>query len=132
MELQFSANQEYQLDAIDSVVRLFDGQLQAVGASELAVQGLLGLTLTEKGLSNGLTLNAEQLLANSRKVQAGNNLPESDALLPLTLESGQMLDPFPNFTVEMETGTGKTYVYLRTIYELNKQYGFKKIGRAHV
>jgi len=126
MELQFSANQEYQLDAIDSVVRLFDGQLQAVGASELAVQGLLGLTLTEKGLSNGLTLNAEQLLANSRKVQAGNNLPESDALLPLTLESGQMLDPFPNFTVEMETGTGKTYVYLRTIYELNKQYGFKK------
>jgi len=34
---------------------------------------------------------------------------------------------FPNFTVEMETGTGKTYVYLRTVYGLNRLYGFKKI-----
>jgi len=128
MELQFSANQQYQLDAINTAVELFSGQALAAGAGEVMMQGeaLLGLTLTEKGLANRLTIGAEQLLANCRTVQLGNGIPESEALFGLTLESGEMLSEFPNFTVEMETGTGKTYVYLRTIYELNKQYGFKK------
>ena len=128
MELQFSANQEYQLDAINSVVALFNGQPQASGVGDFSIQsdGLLSLALTEKGLANQLTITADQLLSNCRKVQAENNQPESEALLGLTLESGETLGPFPNFTVEMETGTGKTYVYLRTIYELHKLYGFKK------
>ena len=119
MELQFSANQQYQLDAIRSVVELFEGQPQAAG------NDLFGLDLTEKGLANRLLLTEAQLLENCRKVQAANSLPRSEALLPLALDAGESFG-FPNFTVEMETGTGKTYVYLRTIYELNKQYGLKK------
>jgi type III restriction enzyme len=124
MELQFSANQQFQLDAIRSVVELFEGQPQAAGAGTLE-DFLFGLSLTETGLANRLMLTEEQLLENCRKVQAGNSLPPSEALLPLMMDAGEAFG-FPNFTVEMETGTGKTYVYLRTIYELNKQYGFKK------
>ena len=128
MELQFSANQKYQLDAINSVVELFKGQPPATGSGDFPIQGvgLLSLVLTDKGLANRLTITAEQLLSNCRKVQAGNNQLESEALLGLTRSSGETLGSFPNFTVEMETGTGKTYVYLRTIYELHKLYGFKK------
>jgi type III restriction enzyme len=123
MELQFSANQQYQLDAIRSVVELFEGQPQAAGAGALTLEDTLALT--DMGLANRLVLTGAQLLENCRKVQAANSLAQSEALVPLTLDTGEGF-AFPNFTVEMETGTGKTYVYLRTIYELNKQYGFKK------
>jgi type III restriction enzyme len=128
MELKFSANQQYQLDAINSVVDLFSGQPQSIGLGGVDIEGdgQSSLALTDKGLANQLALSDEQLLVNCRKVQAVNKLPQSEALVPLTLDAGEALEPFPNFTVEMETGTGKTYVYLRTIYELNKQYGFKK------
>ena len=128
MELQFSANQQYQLDAINSIVELFNGQSPALGIGDCSIQGygFLSLALTEEGLANRLTITADQLLTNCRNVQAGNSQLKSEALLSLTLESGETLGPFPNFTVEMETGTGKTYVYLRTIYELHTLYGFKK------
>jgi hypothetical protein len=69
---------------------------------------------TDKGLGNRLTLVDDQLLDNLRSVQLRNGLTPSG-----TLASG-------DFTVEMETGTGKTYVYLRTVFELNKRYGFTK------
>ena len=74
----------------------------------------LGVADTDKGLGNRLTLVDDQLLDNLRSVQLRNGLAPSS-----TLASG-------DFTVEMETGTGKTYVYLRTIFELNKRYGFTK------
>jgi type III restriction enzyme len=128
LKLQFSANQQYQIDAIRSVVELFTGQPIGDGFAQVTVgdDGLSSLVLTEKGLGNRLAVTTEQLLANCRKVQVANGLPESDALAHLSSEGGEALGDFPNFTVEMETGTGKTYVYLRTIYELNKEYGFKK------
>jgi type III restriction enzyme len=63
-------------------------------------------------------------------VQTAQGIEPSAALEPITLDDGTPLDSpfgtFPNFTVEMETGTGKTYVYLRTVHELSKTYGFKK------
>jgi type III restriction enzyme len=74
----------------------------------------LGVAETDKGVGNRLTLLDDQLLENLRDVQLRNGLAPSSALA-----SG-------DFTVEMETGTGKTYVYLRTIFELNKRYGFTK------
>ena len=128
MQLQFSANQQYQLDAIKSVLDLFTGQPVGDGFGQMTMgaDALSSLALTEKGLGNRLSVTPEQLLTNCRKVQAANGLPESDALEPLSSEAGVALGSFPNFTVEMETGTGKTYVYLRTIYALNKEYGFKK------
>ena len=62
----------------------------------------------------GLTLVDEEILQNLKAIQLRNGVPPSDHL-----DSG-------DFTVEMETGTGKTYVFLRTIFELNKRYGFTK------
>ena len=106
MELQFSANQQYQLDAIKSVVDLFDGQPQAADLGGLAQDSeIASIDLSYKGVANRLALASERLLQNCRKVQAANSVAQSDTLLPLTLDGGQAFG-FPNFTVEMETGTG--------------------------
>lgn len=115
MKLQFDDKQEHQLQAVNAVVSVFQGQPK--GGEHLTLKDQAGaLAFSEKGVSNRLTLSPDTLLENIRKVQAENDLPLSDALS----------ESIPHFTIEMETGTGKTYVYLRTIYELNKQYGFKK------
>ena len=74
----------------------------------------LGLAESDLGVGNRLTLLDDELLKNLNDVQLRGGLPPSGSLT-----SG-------DFTVEMETGTGKTYVYLRTIFELNKRYGFTK------
>ena len=119
MKLHFEPNLDYQLQAIESVCDLFRGQ--EICRTEFTVtmklpdqQLTLGVADTDKGLGNRLTLVDDQLLDNLRSVQLRNGLAPSS-----TLASG-------DFTVEMETGTGKTYVYLRTIFELNKRYGFTK------
>lgn len=119
MKLHFEPNLDYQLQAIESVCDLFRGQ--EICRTEFTVtmklpdqQLTLGVTDTDKGLGNRLTLVDDQLLDNLRSVQLRNGLAPSS-----TLASG-------DFTVEMETGTGKTYVYLRTVFELNKRYGFTK------
>ena len=78
------------------------------------MQGELGLVESDLGIGNRLTLLDDEILDNLNDIQLRNGLPPSTALA-----SG-------DFTVEMETGTGKTYVYLRTIFELNKRYGFTK------
>ena len=77
-------------------------------------QGRLAFAASDLGVGNRLTLLDDELLRNLNDVQLRNGLPPS-----ATLASG-------DFTVEMETGTGKTYVYLRSIFELNKRYGFTK------
>lgn len=115
MKIKFDSNQQYQLDAIESVVGLFEGQPLAQSAYEIRLEQTEGvLQWSELGLANGLALSEEAILDNLRTVQGQNGLDLSSALDGL------------NFTVEMETGTGKTYVYLRTMYELNARYGFKK------
>ena len=73
-----------------------------------------GVLLTAYGVGNNLTLTDEQLLANTHAIQERNDIEKVKAL------QGR------DFSIEMETGTGKTYVYLRSIFELNKRYGFKK------
>lgn len=113
MKLTFEPNLDYQQDAIQSVVRLFDGQLLEDSDYEYGLAD--GRLLDKVGcIGNRLVLSENQVLSNLQKVQEQNNLTISEKLDGL------------NFSIEMETGTGKTYVYLRTIYELNKKYGFKK------
>lgn len=119
MKLHFEPNLDYQLQAIESVCDLFRGQescrTEFTVTMKLPEQQLtLGVADTDRGLGNRLTLVDDQLLENLRSVQLRNGLAPSS-----TLASG-------DFTVEMETGTGKTYVYLRTVFELNKRYGFTK------
>ncbi len=120
MKLHFEDDLDYQKAAIESVVRLFKGQ--EVSRSEFSVtfqtksgpSFSLGLEESQLGIGNRLVLVDEEIEENLRKVQLQNGLRPT-----LKLASG-------DFTVEMETGTGKTYVYLRTIFELNKTYGFSK------
>ncbi len=121
MKLHFEADLEFQKNAIDSVCDLFRGQ--EICRSEFTVtmavpgmdgQGSLGYDLDALGIGNRRQLLDDDLLANLREIQTRNGLKPS-----AELNSG-------DFTVEMETGTGKTYVYLRTIFELNRRYGFTK------
>jgi type III restriction enzyme len=136
MKLQFDANQQYQLDAVAAVTDLFDGQPQ--GAPEFSVikvgdwGGLFaGQAQTELGVGNHLLLAPGTLLANTRVVQARYDIEIANMATPL--ESWELFDAAanaartcPHFSIEMETGTGKTYVYLRTIFELSRRYGFQK------
>ena len=115
MKLKFDPSLQYQQDAINAVVKMFDGQ-PFVQTGAMAFQSLQigGLFQTELGMGNRLTLHDDEILKNLHAVQEANGIEKIDAL--------QGMD----FSVEMETGTGKTYVYLRTIFELNKTYGFRK------
>lgn len=120
MKLHFEPNLDYQLQAIQSVVDLFRGQeicrteFTVVRAMEGDAQASFGTMENDLGIGNRLALLDDEILANLRAIQLRNGLKPSDAITS------------PDFTVEMETGTGKTYVYLRTIFELHKQYGFTK------
>ena len=118
MKLHFEPNLDYQLQAIEAVCDLFGGQeicRTEFTVTKSAVGGafMLGME-SDLGIGNRLTLLDDELLKNLNDIQLSNGLAPS-----ATLVSG-------DFTVEMETGTGKTYVYLRTIFELNKRFGFTK------
>lgn len=129
MEFKFDAKQQYQLDAIGSLVQLFDGQPK--DADDLVTklrgsapvegttnQSALDLDLTQEigAVGNNLVLDGSTILHNLQAVQDKNGLEVLQEL------AGNSLD----FDIEMETGTGKTYVYLRTIFELAKAYSFTK------
>ena len=115
MKLKFDPSLEYQGHAIDAVVDIFDGQPLAQSSFEISqTTGGLGLVQTELAVGNAVTLEADKILENVRAIQEQNEIEMVPEL--------QGMD----FSIEMETGTGKTYVYLRTIFELNRKYGFKK------
>ncbi len=117
MKLQFDANLQYQEQAVSSVVDLFRGQTpKQSNFTVSAYAGQIGMEDTNHGIGNKLELTEDELLANLQAVQLRNGLPQTKALKKNTYD----------FDVEMETGTGKTYVYLRSIFELNKAYGFSK------
>lgn len=123
IKFKFDPNQEHQLTAVDSVVRLFDKLPQ--GHSEFK----LGDELVPN-LPSGENFDEDTLLVNLNDVQRLNKLPINSKL---DVDDGLVMESvgndswrYPVFTVEMETATGKTYVYLRTAYELRKRYGFRK------
>jgi len=121
MKLKYDSNLEYQLEAVKSVTDLFEGLPLEQAGLKLDFGKVAGTLFDELGIGNNLTLTPEQILQNLHPIQARNNIPKSRAL-----REDDSAYSFPNFSIEMETGTGKTYVYLRTIFELNRLYGFKK------
>lgn len=121
MKFRFDPNQQYQRDAIDSVIGLFRSQTLSAGDYEVSLNPLLessgqALIQNELGYGNQLVIDEATLNKNLKAIQKKNDIYTEESIST----KGR------NFTVEMETGTGKTYVYLRTIFELNKNYGFKK------
>ena len=124
LRFQYSSDQQYQLDAINAVADLFEDQQFrtsrfTAGVSEqwLAELGMDGEENTSIGFANDLRVSERHLADGLHAVQERNCLPKTQVLT-----DGRLRD----FTVEMETGTGKTYVYIRTIYELHKRYGLTK------
>lgn len=131
MKLKFKL-QQYQTDAVDAVVNVFAGQPKLDGSSYRIDPGKVKPTnnpalfeaksVPDSGLRNAeIALSGVQLLENVHKVQRSRNLPLSAKLLDSKAAPGA-----PNLDVEMETGTGKTYVYIKTIMELHKRYGWSK------
>ena len=112
MKLQFK-NQEFQTAAVNAVTDLFSGQ-EYTRATFSVVEEAQTSYMNELGVGNSLRISDESLTANMRTVQKRN-------LLPLTESAAAR-----QFCIEMETGTGKTYVYTKTIFELNQRYGFTK------
>lgn len=110
---QFEDDLDYQMQAIHSTVELFRGLSRHV-------DGIYRPNRIRKvgegdPVRNNDIVVGSRLLENLRKVQLSNDLFADNVLA-----DGN------NFTIEMETGTGKTYVYLRTILELYQEYGFRK------
>lgn len=144
MKIKFDASQQYQLDAIQAVVELFNGQPMAGREFEInSTIGPLNLTQSALGFGNRLVLSDQRILSNLQKVQDQWGIPKDEGAAPASggtfgfgphhqnfgngnFAAEAVLKHGLNFSVEMETGTGKTYVYLRSIFELNKQYGFTK------
>lgn len=134
MKLQFDPNQQFQIDAVSAIADLFEGQPQnapeysVIKTSEL--DGLFsGQEQTELGIGNRLYISDEKIKENLQSIQFRNDIETKSVNLEkwehFDLPSNQAR-AIPHFSVEMETGTGKTYVYLRTIFELSQRYGFQK------
>jgi len=125
MKLQFS-HQAYQTCAVEAVAQVFDGQPLTKSDFSLAGQAASVEYANDGSIGNALKLSDEALLANVQKVQQANGVAVSSELVKSVSENGKEEFCPLNFTVEMETGTGKTYTFIKTMYELNKVYGFRK------
>jgi type III restriction enzyme len=124
LHFKFEASLDFQMQAVEAVCDLFRGQ--EIDRTEFTVlrptegpQVVASYAQTDLGIGNRLLLLRDDVQANLAMVQLRNGLK------PTVLPEGNELRG-ADFSVEMETGTGKTYVYLRTIFELNKRYGFTK------
>jgi type III restriction enzyme len=126
MKLKFK-QQSFQTDAVKAVVDCFKGQPKSRGhkyaldpgrattGSTVALPGMEG-----DGFANDkLAIPQTQLLENLQGVQRRHNLPLSPELMKTSVCD-------VNLDVEMETGTGKTYCYIKTMFELNRDYGWSK------
>jgi type III restriction enzyme len=128
IEIKFDSNQQFQIEAVDAVVDLFKGSIAAMSA--IVEDEESSFLFEQRFFSNRLNLDSELLLKNLREIQSRKR----------TKSNGEMADVIPedlrtellnnqsqsDFTIEMETGTGKTYVYLKTIFELYLRYGLSK------
>jgi type III restriction enzyme len=124
LKFKFDPNLQYQIDAIDSVVDVFDGLPKHDPGFTMGGQMVPNVPPYEH-------LQDDVLEANVREIQEENDINSTSIGLdvdegPVIKYAGNESYRYPSFTIEMETGTGKTYVFLRTMYELRQKYGFSK------
>jgi len=115
MKIQFD-ELNYQQDAINSVLRVFEGHQINQSLFTISDTRPQGSFFGKHGIGNKISTNNQVMLKNVHQIQIDNGIPLSESIP----------NPFPQFNIEMETGTGKTFVYLKSILELNKAYGFTK------
>ncbi len=113
MKLKFK-HQKFQDLAVNAVADLFVGQEKKAATFSIVRGDRPTLLENQYGVGNALLIDDETMLANMQAVQKRNSLPQT-----ASLENR-------HFNIEMETGTGKTYVYTKTIFELHKRFGFTK------
>lgn len=118
MKIQFKTL-DYQTKAVNSIINIFEGQ--EIRESNFTVTDNSNQTsfLGNEGIGNRIIINRNQMLNNVNKVQILNKIAPSDNLFGANSN-------FPQFNIDMETGTGKTFVYIKSILELNQKYGFTK------
>ena len=123
MKLKFKT-QDFQTDAVNAVADLFAGQDKQTTTFSIVEEnsGSQMRVINEFGIGNALNIQESDLLINMNRVQKRNNLPRTKDLYPFV----HYREGDRRFCIEMETGTGKTYVYTKTIFELHRRYGFTK------
>lgn len=125
--LKFDASQEHQVEAVAAIVGLFEG-LVSRDNTEFSLHSE-GFEPIPANLASAIELDWQGLQENFQRVCTSTGLPPAPLVKSAALElegAGNGVWEYPSFTVEMETGTGKTYVYLRAIHELYQKYGFRK------
>ena len=121
MTIKFESNLEYQEEAVNSICDIFEGEetfksnFSIAPTKEEAGKLFQSSTI---GIGNSIKIIEEDILTNIQRIQLRNGVPQSTAQ---SFKKDGM-----NFSIEMETGTGKTYVYLKTIFELHRRYNFTK------
>ena len=121
MKLKFK-NQDFQTDAVNAVVDLFAGQEKTRSTFSVVEEKQISL-MNDLGVGNALYIDEKTISDNMHTVQKRNKLPMTE----LSAAEGDLgAASRCQFCIEMETGTGKTYVYTKTIFELNRRYGFTK------
>lgn len=122
MKLKFKT-QQFQTDAVGAVCDLFSGQEKSHATFSIVEEQQISMMQNQFGVGNALLIDDDTLLSNMHDIQRRNKLPlTTDGFA----SKGESKEAARAFCVEMETGTGKTYVYTKTIFELNKRFGFTK------
>ncbi|MBE6359906.1 MAG: hypothetical protein E7059_00445 [Treponema bryantii] len=136
VKIKFDSNQDYQIRAVESVVKLFEGMdPQEIISDETAWWGQSDDKDkdTVPNMDELDEISTDLIQENYDTIRQENGLkvlpelaPENDGPTLLCTPQSSDYYSYPEFTINMETGTGKTYVYLRTIYSLYKEYGWRK------
>lgn len=135
MKLQYK-NQQFQLDAVNAVTAVFEGQPKQSGLSYMMDMGAnpnIRLDVANTGFKNeDIALADDELLCNIKAIQKENGILSDNKLVKMAIGGKDKATKRDHsresltLTVEMETGTGKTYTYIKTMFELHKQYGWSK------
>ena len=134
MKLQYK-DQQFQVDAVNAITSVFEGQPKQTSSSyimDIGNEENVTLDILNGFKNFPISLSDDQLLENIKSVQKDNGLVIDNRLIKMAIGGKNKTTEIDNscekltLSVEMETGTGKTYTYIKTIFELNKQYGWSK------
>ena len=131
MKLKFKT-QQFQTDAVNAVCDLFAGQEKSRATFSIVEDAQLSMMQNELGVGNALLIGDDTMLKNMQAIQRRNHLQltkgdwKGGFSFPISFPMSIPARQAPQFCVEMETGTGKTYVYTKSIFEMNRRFGFTK------